>query len=186
MFEVLKNPKINNKRGECMNIPERNQYMKEVEKIENEEIRSSLIELYDHLTGKIQINNVNKQIKELLCLMFTNEKRPLVPLEFFDTILSRVIFSIMYELPKLYTVKDIIELTGYRKQNIHKDIKNEKLKGEMKNGEYVFTEEQVNEYLIKKGFNTEKKCEVDGCTNKFYAKGYCQKHYRALKRAGKI
>lgn len=167
-------------------IPERDEYIKEVEKIENDDIKSSLMDLYDHLVGKIEIKDVNKQIKELLCILFINEQKPLVPLEFFDTIISRVVFSIMYNLPKMYTVKDIVELTGYKKQNIHKDIKNERLKGEMKNGEYLFTEEEVTEYLIKKGFNQEKKCEIEGCTNKHYAKGYCQKHYRAMKREGKL
>lgn len=169
-----------------MNIPDRNEYIKEVEKIDNEEIRSSLTELYDHLVGKIEVKDVNKKIKELLCLLFVEEQKPIVPLEFFDTIISRVLFSIMYNLPKLYTVKDIVELTGYKKQNIHKDMKNERLKGEMKNGEYIFTEEEVSEYLIMKGFNENKNCEIEGCTGKYYAKGYCQKHYRAMKREGKI
>lgn len=169
-----------------MNIPDKNEYIKEVEMIDNEEIRSSLMELYDHLIGKIEIKDVNLKIKELFCNLFNNEQKPVVPLEFFDTIISRVLFSIMYNMQKIYTVKDIVELTGYRKQNIHKDMKAERIKGEMKNGEYIFTEEEVSEYLVIKGFNRNKKCGVEGCTAKFYAKGYCQKHYRAIKREGKI
>lgn len=169
-----------------MNIPDRNEYIKEVDKFKNEEIKSSLMELYDHLIGKIEVKDVNKKIKELFCLLFVNEQKPIVFLEFFDTIIARVLFSIMYNFSKLYTVKDIIELTGYKKQNIHKDMKLERLKGEMKNGEYIFTEEEVSEYLVLKGFNENKKCEFEGCTGKFYAKGYCQKHYRVMKREGKI
>lgn len=29
-------------------------------------------------------------------------------------------------------------------------------------------------------------CTVDDCTNKHYAKGYCQKHYNQVRRCGNI
>ena len=31
-----------------------------------------------------------------------------------------------------------------------------------------------------------KRCQVEGCTNKHYGHGYCEKHYKQIKRCGKI
>jgi hypothetical protein len=143
-----------------MYIPEKKVFDIEVAEIKDKKIQILLMQLYDHLLGKISLPNAKPLCLEVLANLFTPKytTEVLIPLSFHDSTIATVIYSILYGTDeKTYTVNDIIERTktknkpkGLSKQYLKQEINAGNLKGQKKNGYWSFDESQVNEYLKTK------------------------------------
>ena len=49
----------------------------------------------------------------------------------------------------------------------------------------LLVDNNVDNILFKEDVHM-KECQVEGCSNKHYGKGYCQKHYNQVRKYGKI
>lgn len=144
-----------------MFIPEKKELVKEIEILENEEIKQKLLILYDHLLGKKNVVNVNVIVKEVITELFPNRFSTdvMIPLAFHDTLIAKLLFSIIYcKQERMYGMQEVIELTktdkkpsGFTRQYLGQEIQNKNLHGEKKGGRWLFKESEVNRYLAKKG-----------------------------------
>lgn len=147
-----------------MIIPSKKIFMKEVNRIKNEEIRIKLSNIYDHLTGVNKLDNAKEVINEILESMFCLSKDVgiLIPYSFLDSNIGRVLFSAFYGFNQsIYTINDIIDFTksekkpkGFTRQYIIKEINNGNIAGVFFNSNWFFYEDEINRYLLKKGLNT--------------------------------
>lgn len=144
-----------------MLIPDKNIYLNEVYKFNSAELKDKLTNLYDHLQGVIHLEDANTVVKEVISELFNTSysKDVLIPLNFLESSVGVVLFKIMYGMnDKLYTVKELIELTknpekpnGYTRQYIKAEIDRGNLKATLKNNNYFIEESEANRYLKTKG-----------------------------------
>jgi len=144
-------------------IPDKDTFMNEVNNIENDDIKNNLVIIYNHLMKYKKYEKIGGITKEVLKQLFENKFTPqvLIPLEFLDTAIGKVIFTAMFNYSdRTYTVRELIEFTktpekpkGLSKAQISQDFASGKLKGEKKGNRLIFTESQVNDYLISKGYD---------------------------------
>lgn len=150
-----------------MFIPDKEEFMREVNRIENADVRKTMDDLYNHLLGKKKIENVASVIYGVLAELFPKNmyfKEVFIPLDFHKTIMGRVLFSILYGIEEFsYTINDIIEFSkternqkGYSKQYLKQEIDHGRLKGEKKDGVWRFTQSQVADFLGAKNIKFHK------------------------------
>lgn len=143
-------------------IPDKNEFMNEVESIKDVEVRNKLLLLYNHFMKYEKVKNVSRLVKEVLNDIFNYNglsADPQVPLSFHFTAIGRVVFGVLYnQEERVYSVKELMEFTktqekpeGLSKGQISQDFSSGKLKGDKKGGRIYFNESQVNEYLVSKG-----------------------------------
>jgi hypothetical protein len=152
--------------AKTMFIPDKKKFMEEVSKVQSEKAREQLVDLYEHLLGTKILINANKVVKEVLTEMFQiNQfsKEVLIPLNFHDTLIAKVLFPIMYgQEEKLYTIADIIEMSKafrpkpFTKEWLSQEIKEGNLKGTFKSKRYHFTQSQVSDYFELRGYKFDK------------------------------
>lgn len=151
-----------------MIIPDREQFIKEVEAITSKEnTREKLMQLYDHIKGYARCENPNKIVEEVLSDLFGGKFATdiLIPFNFYKTDIAKIIFSIIHDsIDRLYSMKDLIEFTkteeklkGYTRQYLNHEIRDGRLQGIKKGKMWMFTEDQINEYLITKELKPIKK-----------------------------
>lgn len=131
-------------------------YEKEVQTLKiSEECKDRLMFLYDCYLGKMSCDEMKNVIQSVLQEIFTNEyiKEIMIPHSFLDTAVGNVLFTLRYKNnEKIYTTKDLIQLTGYSKQYIHQQIRDGAIMCKKdNNGRYYFHESDVMNYLKEKG-----------------------------------
>lgn len=80
----------------------------------------------------------------------------LVPWDFFSTEIGKAILFAKFGLEEseVYFTSELAEMTGFSKQYISKEIKNNNISHKKKGGIIYFSEKQVDNYLRKKGLQT--------------------------------
>ena len=81
------------------------------------------------------------------------DNKPLIPYEFFNTPVGKVFLHLKYNCNDSYKylVKDVAYFANVSNQQIIKDANNGNLIGEKVGRDWTFTQENVDNYLIKKG-----------------------------------
>lgn len=130
-------------------------FLKEANKLKNID-KKDLENLLDIVIGKD--TNINpsfladKIINDLFSLY---NVEALVPWRFLETEIGKALILAKFELGNdIYFVSDLVEFTGYSKQYISKEVKQNNIQYKKKGGIIYFTEKSLNEYLRKKGIET--------------------------------
>lgn len=134
-----------------MLLPNKIEFEKELEEIEDERIKENLRSIYSNILGKVSLESgfVKKVLKDLFPNPYTEDI--LIPLKFHETLIGRMLFTVLYETSKQYTVNELVQITGHTKQYIGQELKSGKLKGEKINNRWVVNEENLKKYMELKG-----------------------------------
>lgn len=78
-----------------------------------------------------------------------------IPYNFFEGSIGKVIMSVKLGINnRVYLTSDLMEVTGFSRTYIAKEMSIGNLKGDKRPGTILFYENDVNEYLAKKGLGT--------------------------------
>lgn len=150
-----------------MILPDRDKFVDEVDKIDDDVTRGLLISLYDHMVGKTTLVNPAYTAEIILRRLYPPgymSDEVYIPLRFNYTVIGQVVMGVLHsnDSARLYTVKDLQELTktperprGLSKQYIYQEIRRE---GGFFNGRAIYKggwrlpENAVKEFLKIKGF----------------------------------
>jgi hypothetical protein len=150
-----------------MKLPNRQEFINDLNLINNSEIRDKLIGLYDAYVDVSKDRlDLYERLKDILNLLFNPyglSTEACVPVSFFSNSIGQLAVAIMYDTSeKTYTVQDLIELSktasrpgGYSKQYIGQEIKAGKIKATWINGRWEITEIEIKKYLTEKGISKE-------------------------------
>jgi|GEM_PF-1622927 len=134
-------------------------YFKQAEAIalDKEITKEDYIILFNIVSGReSQVNAAFIADKIITELFGTLYNEPLVPWSFYNTEIGKAILQAKFNIGIVfYNVAELCELTGYSKQYIGKEIKRENIKAEIHGKKtFFFREDDVNDYLKKKGLKT--------------------------------
>lgn len=132
-------------------------FIKEIEKVKekyniNIEDFKNIYKAYEGQILDININNIcDKVIND----MFGGYGDPVLPYEFILSDLGKVIISVRYGINnRIYSLNELSDITGFSKQKISYDIKVGNLNVLKKKGFVILYENDINDYLNKKGLGT--------------------------------
>lgn len=135
-----------------MHIPNKKEFLKELEGIKNDKVKSDLIKVYNHLIGKEKVDNVKNLINDIFKELFKSEfsEEINIPYRFLNTLIAKVLFTVMFysELEKTYSVNEVAGLLGCSRQYVWQ-IK-DKLNGYKEGGRLKFKESDIKAYMAKK------------------------------------
>lgn len=78
----------------------------------------------------------------------------LIPLDFFDSEVGKVFLKLKYGInSSVFLISDLQKITGYSVQYLSKEAQLGNLKGERRGKIWIFTGDQVEDYLLKKGYS---------------------------------
>lgn len=133
-------------------------YFKEVEELFNNNKNQNLEKadfeiLYMALIGKNKEVDLgylaDKIVKSLSADIFN---KVMVSWDFLQTEIGRALIKAKFEMSNnIYFISDLAEILECSKQNISKDVNNEKIEYEKRKGIVYFRESAVNDYLAYKG-----------------------------------
>lgn len=146
-----------------MILPDKDEFIKEIEFITNEQTREDLSFIYDNLKNKkrssvshVYKNNDNIEIitkvKSILNDLFNPYKisnEPMIPFSFFQTLIGKVIMSAISENVD-YTVTDLATMTGLTSQYINQEIKSGRLKASKDSGRWLIPAYEAERFLSYK------------------------------------
>lgn len=136
-----------------MFIPSEVEFLKELEQIDNENLKCKLKKVYYHILGSNKVDNINEIIEESFKGLFKREfsDEVNIPYPFLNTVIARVLFTALYfKDEKKYSINDIVNITGKSRQYIWQERDAGHLKGHKEGKRWVFMESDVKEYLKKR------------------------------------
>jgi hypothetical protein len=132
-------------------------YFKEVEEListsKNSNVERADFEiLYLVVTGKnTEVDGCYISDKIVNSLFHLFGTQVLISWDFLQTEVGRALIKAKFEIGNdIYFMEDLVNITGFTKQYISKQVKEEKIKGEKRKGFIYFRENEVNKFLVAK------------------------------------
>ncbi|MBY6773648.1 hypothetical protein FDC64_11210 [Clostridium botulinum] len=142
----------------------KNAFLKELKKFNvNKEIEKKIVDLLYNYNNKDNSLRSIETAKEVLKALFDPNnvtKDPMVPISFIlDNPVGRMIIAaaINQGIEQSYTVGELMEKTGYTRQYLNQEIKDENLFAYKEGRIYKIPKDKGDLWLIKKGFIKPKK-----------------------------
>ncbi|WP_061311271.1 hypothetical protein [Clostridium botulinum] len=137
----------------------KNAFLKELKKLNvNKEIEKKIVDLLYNYNNKDNSLRSIETAKEVLKALFDPNnvtKDPMVPISFIlDNPVGRMIIAaaINQGIEQSYTVGELMEKTGYTRQYLNQEIKDENLFAYKEGRIYKIPKDKGDLWLIKKGF----------------------------------
>ncbi len=113
--------------------------------------RAASGELEDNIDFDYIRTTVNKILRGIFSINISLSEL-LVPLNFLDTEIGKAILKVRFGISAgVYIAADLAKLTGYSVQYITAEAKRENIKGEQRGVTWLFSADEVEKYMIKKG-----------------------------------